>query len=126
MMKRIAVALAFLLAAAVSVLAAPASAEEHPPAFPPHGHLLLIGAEIGPPVAPGPPYQVLGFKRCVELAAGNPVPLHAHHDRVHFGRAGRALATAGQFVVPLDPVFPGIHSCADLQAALPFPPAPAP
>jgi hypothetical protein len=108
------------LGVSAALMASPVSAQE----FPPHGHLLLIGAEIGPPVAPGPPYQILGFERCVELAAGNPVPLNAHHDRVHFGRAGRALAAAGHFVVPLSPLFPGIHSCADLAAALPFPSAP--
>jgi hypothetical protein len=127
MASRRLVVLTAALALAIGLLAAPASADTRPPPFnQPHGHVLLIGADvtwIQPP--PGaPPYVINSYERCVELAGGRPVPLHAHHDRVHFGRAGQALAAAGHLVVPLN-IIPGIDSCADLSAAgLPFPPQP--
>jgi hypothetical protein len=91
--------------------------------FPPHGHVLLHGAQIEfvEPQPGAPPYRILGFDRCTELANARKLPLHAHHDRVHFGQAGQAVQRGGLFVVPLDPLFPGIESCADLEAALPYP-----
>jgi hypothetical protein len=109
-----------VLLLAMSTLAAPASAQ----GWPDHGHLLLIGAVVEPVANPpqgSPPYRIHGFDRCVELANGRHVPLHAHHDRVHFGRAGQALIGAGHQVVPTHPIFPNIHTCDDLRAALPYP-----
>jgi hypothetical protein len=124
MASRRLVVLTAALALAIGLLAAPASADTRPPPFnQPHGHVLLIGADVDW-VGGAPPYRINSYKRCVELAGGRSVPLHAHHDRVHFGRAGQALAAAGHLVVPLN-IIPGIDSCADLSAAgLPFPPQP--
>ena len=107
----------------LGLVAGPAAADRPPPFDEPHNHALLIGADVEfleePP--PGvPPYIIHGFRRCVELAGGQPVPLQAHHDRVHFGRAGEALIGAGHLVVPLGIL--GFDSCAALEAALPFPP----
>jgi hypothetical protein len=96
--------------------------------FPPHPHVLLHGAEVVPVPDPPPftpPYRIVGFDRCVELAAGQAIPLIAHHENLHFGRAGQAVRRGGLFVAPLDPLFPGITSCADLEAALPYPPPPS-
>jgi hypothetical protein len=66
--------------------------------FPPHAHMLLLGMqfdETGEPV---------GFDRCVDLAGGRPVPLHAHHDQLHLGfggAGGEALAgKANHWVIP--------------------------
>lgn len=63
----------------------------------PHPHVLVLGVEVdesGEPVA---------VRRCVDLAANQPVPLNAHHVHVHFGTAGEALGDAGNFVVPVAP-----------------------
>jgi hypothetical protein len=119
--RLVAVGIALLFVSA-GAMASPASAQE----FPPHGHLLLIGADVEwvEPEPGQPPYRIHGFERCVELANARPLPLRAHHERVHFGRAGQALIAAGHQVVPLSPLFPGINSCDDLAANLPFPPAP--
>jgi len=114
--------MAMVIALALSLFAGVASAQDRPPPFDqPHTHALLIGVDVDwviPP--PGlPPYVINGFDRCVEVAGGRPVPLEAHHDRVHFGRAGEALVGAGNLVVPLGIL--GFASCAELESALPFP-----
>jgi hypothetical protein len=73
--------------------------------------MLVLGLEFdehGEPV---------GFRRCVDLAAGLALPLHAHHDTIHLGRAGEMLRSkAGNFVVPTAPLTP-FNNCADLVAA---------
>jgi hypothetical protein len=110
------------LALLVSALSGTAAAQDRPPPFDqPHDHVLLIGADVEwVTPAPGlPPYVIHGFDRCVPLAGGHAVPLKAHHDRVHFGRAGQALVSAGHLVIPLGIL--GFSSCAELEAALPFP-----
>lgn len=71
--------------------------------MPPHGHILLLGLD-GDDV-----------RHCVDLAAGRALPLNAHHDRVHVGRAGRALARAGHAVAPTAPLTPW-DDCAGLFA----------
>jgi hypothetical protein len=73
-------------------------------AIPPHGHVLLLGAEIEG--------DSLLFDHCVEFAAGAALPKTAHHESVHTGTAGGspfvqgALWDAGHIVVPLAPFVP--------------------
>lgn len=63
------------------------------------------------------------YRKCVDLAAGRILPLHAHHAHLHFGRAGEAQLRAGHLTVPLAPFLPlPIHNCADLAEF--FPPTP--
>jgi hypothetical protein len=122
-MRRSITATAMVIALALSVFASTASADGHrpPPFNQPHTHALLVGADVEwvTPQPGLPPYVIHGFDRCVPLAGGRTVPLDAHHDRVHFGRAGEALIEAGHLVVPLS-IF-GLDSCAELEALLPFP-----
>lgn len=72
--------------------------------IPPHGHVMLLGAEIEE--------GSLFFDRCVEFAAGAALPNTAHHESVHTGAAGGspfvqgALWDAGHIVVPLAPFVP--------------------
>lgn len=70
-------------------------AQEPEPEFEPHPHMLVIGLELdefGEPV---------GFRKCVDLAAGQALPVKAQHQHVHFGNAGQALFEhAGHAVVP--------------------------
>ena len=76
-----------------AALAAPASAQE--PELEPHPHMLVLGLELD---ASGEP---VGFRKCVDLAAGQALPLNAQHQHVHFGTAGEHLFTnAGHAVVP--------------------------
>lgn len=79
--------------------------------LPEHPHLLVLGLEfdaVGEPV---------GFRKCVDLAAGRSLPLNSQHAHVHFGTAGVALFEAGHAVVPAAP-FPGVpwSNCAELEA----------
>ena len=73
-------------------------------AIPPHGHVMLLGAEIQE--------GSLFFDRCVEFAAGAALPNAAHHESVHTGTAGGsvfvqgALFNAGHIVTPLAPFVP--------------------
>jgi hypothetical protein len=116
-----AVLTALLVAYAIAML--PAVADQHTPFDHPHGHALLVGADVTwVDPAPGmPPYVINDYARCVELAGGRPVPLHAHHGRLHFGIAGGALVQGGHLVVPLG-IIPGIDTCADIaEIPLPFP-----
>ena len=38
----------------------------------------------------GPSGEPVRFRKCVDLAANQALPLNAHHEHVHFGTAGRA------------------------------------
>lgn len=82
-----------LLALGLMAMAMPAPAQE--PEFVEHPHMLVLGLELdefGDPV---------GFRKCVDLAAGQALPLRAQHQHVHFGKAGEQLFTkAGHVVVP--------------------------
>jgi hypothetical protein len=95
-MRRV-VALGLALGLLLGMAAVPASAQ-----LPTHPHVLVLGLELdehGEPV---------GFRKCVDLAANNRLPLNAHHAHVHHGSAGEALFThAGHVVVPVAP-FPGV------------------
>jgi hypothetical protein len=92
---------------------------------PDHPHMLVQRPVVE--IIDGAPYLV-GFRKCVDLAGGRNVPLNAHHDHIHTGRAGEALfERAGHAVIPGAPLSPWAN-CAALQAALPIlvgpPPAP--
>lgn len=94
-----AAALAALLI--VATLPTPAEASSHPDFSKPHAHALLLHAETVPnPGFPGPPLFPIGYERCVDLAGGQALPRNNHHNTVHTGRAGAALAGAGHLVVP--------------------------
>lgn len=92
---------AFTLSLAVALLlgltAAPAAAQ-----LPEHPHVLVLGVEFdehGEPV---------GFRKCIDLAANQALPLNAQHQHVHFGKAGEALfGRAGHVIAPTAP-FPGV------------------
>lgn len=87
-------------------------------AIPPHGHVMLIGAEIDG--------ANLYFDRCVEFAAGRTLPNTAHHDSVHTGVAGGspfvqgALWNAGKIVAPLAPLTPW-EGCEDFTSGMALP-----
>jgi hypothetical protein len=89
---------------------------------PPHGHVMLQGAQIDEEQGK------LYFRRCVEFAAGAALPNSAHHDSVHTGAAGGspfvqgALFRAGNFVVPLAPFGPPTWTgCESFQSGMALP-----
>ena len=97
---------AILALALVGALATPAmaSADEGPP---PHGHIFVLGVEFGP--------TGITYRKCLELANGQALPLNAHHEHVHTGRAGEALRdNAGNFPIPMF----AIPDCAHLAEEL--------
>jgi hypothetical protein len=73
--------------------------------IPPHGHIMLLNAEISE-------VGILTFDRCVEFAAGRTLTTTAHHESVHTGVAGGSpfvmgkLWDAGKIVAPLAPLTP--------------------
>lgn len=83
---------------------------------PPHGHVKLLHAEW---TGAGPTTDVTAYRKCVDLAGGNQLPLNAHHSTVHQGRAGQALAQAGHLVIPTADLNPTITGCADLPPSIP-------
>ncbi len=93
---------------------------------PDHPHMLVQAPEIGVIfIAEQPFVAVVGWRKCVDLAAGRNVPLNAHHDGIHTGRAGQALfENADIWVVPGAPLTPWAN-CAALRSALPIPLQPA-
>jgi hypothetical protein len=104
-MKRV---LMLLVAAGVALglQAAPAASDE----VPRHPHMLVLGLQLDDMGEP------IGFRRCVDLAAGQALPLNAHHAHVHTGTAGEALRDkAGNFAVPGAPLTPW-NNCAELIA----------
>lgn len=111
----------FVLTSAIAMLVAVLStALAH---MPDHPHMLVQSPEFA--IIDGR-LHVVGWRKCVDLAGGRSVPLQAHHDRVHTGRAGQALAeNANIFVIPGAPLSPWAN-CAALEAALPIPVGPPP
>jgi hypothetical protein len=57
--------------------------------------MLVLGLELDESGEP------VGFRNCVDLAAGEALPLNAQHEHMHFGTAGFNLFTkAGHVVIP--------------------------
>ena len=91
------------LALMLGVFAGVASADED---IPPHGHMLVQGVEGTP--------EAFTYRKCVDLAAGQALPLNAQHEHLHTGTAGEALfAYAGHVAFPTAPFTP-IRDCAHL------------
>lgn len=96
-----------LLALGILVAAGMGLAQEN--GTPEHPHFLILGLELDGE-------EPVGFRKCVELAAGQSLRLNAHHDHAHTGRAGEALfLNAGNVVVPGSPLTPW-NSCEELIA----------
>lgn len=105
----------------VAAVASPATAQD----FDLHPHMLLQRPEFG--LIDGLPYLV-GVRSCVDLAGNQSVPLHAHHERLHFGSSGVSFGgESGHVVIPAAP-FPSPFAdplpwsnCADFESILPLP-----
>jgi hypothetical protein len=102
---KVAVALGFVS----SLSAVPALSQE----LPEHPHMLVLGLELDEDGEP------VGYKKCIDLAANQALPLGAQHEHVHFGTAGQALfERAGHGVVGgapfFDPEDPFPSNCAQL------------
>lgn len=98
------------LVLALGMMTGVSAADEHPGDTPEHGHIRLLHATwTGPGF--GPATHVLSYRKCVDLAAGKALPLQAHHNTVHTGRAGKALRGAGHLTIPTSPLTP-FTNCA--------------
>lgn len=100
--------LALTLALVVLIGTTAATANEHDDhgELPEHPHVLVLGAVLDGP--PGPGSSLIGYRKCVDLAANRALPLGSHHHNVHFGTAGQQLFMhAGNLVGPTAP-FPGV------------------
>lgn len=105
MTRRIAVVLAaFLL---LGTFASSAMSQEPPR----HPHMLVLGLQFDD----GDDEDPTGYRSCVDLAGNRALPIHAHHETVHTGRAGEALWQAGHAVVPGAPLTPWAN-CDELIA----------
>lgn len=119
MMRRLAVLMALLALVAVAF---PVTADEE---FERHPHMLLQRPEIG--LIDGVPHLV-DYRKCVDLADNGSVPLHAHHERLHFGTSGVSFdGSSGHVVIPGAP-FPAPffdpvpwEDCASFATVLPLP-----
>lgn len=118
-MRRLGLLVVLLAVVGIAVLAVgpgPVAAEEHE--IPPHPHMLVQRPEFG--LIDGVPHLV-GIRRCVPLANNRAVPLHSHHDRLHFGDAGVSFGgEAGHAVVSTAPFAPW-SDCAEFEALIPIP-----
>ena len=76
-----------------------------------HGHVLVLGLQFDGDGNPS-------IRKCVDLANGRALRNNAHHDNLHTGRAGEAVAGAGHLVIPTAPL-PGVRwsNCAELKTA---------
>jgi hypothetical protein len=120
-MKRM-LSLFAVLAMVLGTIAMPAAADQHDQGPAPlHGHMLVQRPIEDIITIEGVDYYAaVGFRKCVDLAAGRALPLHAHHHGIHTGNAGMALAErAGHATVPTAPLTPWAN-CAELEAALPI------
>ena len=97
-------------AAALTLTLAGAAQADQTPAPPEHGHMLVLGIEFGE--------DGVRYRKCVDIAAGQALPVHVHHDGLHAGTAGDALRNAGNFPVPTAPLTPW-RNCADLAKTFP-------
>jgi hypothetical protein len=107
-----------LLGVLVLVAAAiPAAAEEHTP---PHAHMLVQRVELGEVDGT---MSLVGFRKCVDLAANQPIPLNAHHEHIHTGGTAISFGNqlSGHWVVPTAPFFFPWENCEQFAASLPLP-----
>jgi hypothetical protein len=101
MMKR-AITLAAATALAIGLTTGPASADGDGWWLDePHPHALLVGVGFEPEFS---------FRKCVDLAGGNALPMNNHHHNVHMPDRLHGTTTAGHLVVP--------YTCAQIAAAL--------
>jgi hypothetical protein len=115
--KITAVAALALSIGGVGLVAGGASADEHVQPLPQHSHMLLLDATID---FSGAEPQVT-YSKCVDLASNQALRLNAHHEHLHFGRAGEAQQAAGHVIVPTAPAF-GLPWADCEQFATFFPP----
>ena len=94
----------------LGITAVPVAAEGHPPP-PLHGHVLILGIQFDEED------ESISYRKCVDLANNQALPLHVHHDTVHTGRAGQALFNAGHVVAPTAPLTDW-DDCAQLAELL--------
>jgi hypothetical protein len=124
-MKRLGLILALLGLLGVIGLVAFANTASAQEEFDRHPHMLLQRPEIG--VIDGVPHLV-GVRQCVDLAGNKTVPLHAHHEQLHFGDTGVSFdGESGHVVIPAAP-FPSPFfdplpwsNCAEFLSFLPLP-----
>lgn len=120
-MKRLGVMILLLGLAAIAI---PVIAQEEPQ-FDPHPHMLLQRPEVG--VIDGV-LHLVGVRKCVDLAGNRKVPLHAHHEHLHFGDSGVSFdGQSGHVVIPAapfgSPLFDPVpwSNCAEFVTFLPLP-----
>lgn len=86
---------------------ATATEHDHDHTLPDHPHVLVLGVEISGPWPPTAETS-LDFRKCVDLAANQALPLKTQHHNVHFGTANQMLITkAGHLIAPTAP-FPDV------------------
>jgi hypothetical protein len=89
---------------------AQATGDGHDGEIPEHGHVLVLGLEFEGE-------DLVGFRKCIDLAAGKALGNNAHHRTVHEGTAGFAqFFKAGNGVAPTAPLWPEVSGCADFEA----------
>lgn len=120
-MRRLGLLFALMGLLVLVAVAIPVTAQEE---LDPHPHLLLQRPEIG--LIEGVPHLV-GVRKCVDLAGNQAVPLHAHHEQLHFGDSGVSFGgESGHVVIPAA-FFPTVDSplpwsnCEEFEALIPFP-----
>ena len=119
-MRRLGLVFALLGLLVLVAVAIPVIAQE----FDPHPHMLLQRPEIG--LIDGVPHLV-GVRKCVDLAGNRSLPLHAHHEQLHFGDSGVSFdGESGHIVIPAAP-FPSPFfdpvpwsNCDEFEALIPF------
>ena len=81
-----------------------------------HGHILVQRLEFN---AAGD--LLVGFNKCVDLAANQALRLNAHHAHIHTGGTGVSFGgESGHAVAPVAPLTPWTD-CADFETYLPLP-----
>lgn len=100
-MKRRALSVVIFMGMVLTALVVGPAFSDNNEELPEHPHLHVIGLEFGEGGEP------LGWHKCHDLANGQALPLKAHHEHLHVGRAGQAQLEAGNAVVPAAP-FPGV------------------
>lgn len=94
-MKRLSI-LVLLLVLGLVLIANPAPGEQT--TLEEHPHALVLGVVFDGEENP------ISYRRCIDLAANQALPLNAQHQHMHFGTAGEKLFTnAGNVVVPMAP-----------------------